>query len=160
MMLARLLQPWDVLEMDIRDLKVTSDKRNRYLLVVVDRASKFLAAFPLPSMEATTVSRKFLELLLIFDLPLSIRCNPGSDFKAEVMQHLCRWLRVPLNYGATNHPRAQGAVERLGEALSHLCAAWPKRWDAFVPVATKLCVPAWGGVTLSDSLRQGAPEPH
>ena len=56
------------------------------------------------------------------------------------MQHLCRCLKVSLDYGPTNHLRGQGAVERLGgwlhEALSHLCAACPRRWDDYVPVAT------------------------
>ena len=56
------------------------------------------------------------------------------------MRHLCRWLRVSLDHGPTNHPRAQGAAERLGgrlqEALTQLCHSWPQRWDDFVPVAT------------------------
>eukprot|EP00752_Nemacystus_decipiens_P010808 g9614.t1 len=138
MMPARLLQLREVLEMDIQDFKVTSDKNNRYLLcfVVVDRSSKFLSAFPLPSKKAICVSRKQLELLLTHGLPLSIRCDPGNEFTAAVMQHLCRWLKVPLDYGLTNHPRAQGPVERLRgwlhEALSYLCTAWPKRLDDFV----------------------------
>ena len=42
---ARVLRPWEVLERDIQDLKITSDKGNRYLLVVVDRASNFLTAY-------------------------------------------------------------------------------------------------------------------
>ncbi|CAB1096262.1 unnamed protein product [Ectocarpus sp. CCAP 1310/34] len=67
--------PCEMLEMDVQDLKVTSGKGNR--------ASKFLTAFPLPFKEVIGVSRKLLELLLIFGLPLSIRCNPGSEFTAE-----------------------------------------------------------------------------
>ncbi|CAN0166915.1 unnamed protein product, partial [Ectocarpus fasciculatus] len=86
MLPARFLQPWEVLEMDIQDMKVTSDGGNRYLLAVVDRGTKFLAAFPLPSKAAEGVSRKLLELLLIFGLPLSIRCDPGGEFIAEVTQ--------------------------------------------------------------------------
>jgi len=140
MMPARLLQPWEVLQMDIQDMKVRSEKGNQYLLVVVDRASKFLAAFPLPRKDALGVSNKLLELLLTFGLPLSIRADMGSENTASVMQHLCNWLKVPLDYGPVNHPRAQGAVERMGgwlqEALALLCKAWPKRWDDYVPVAT------------------------
>ncbi|CAB1098497.1 unnamed protein product [Ectocarpus sp. CCAP 1310/34] len=114
---ARLLQRWEVLEMGIQDPKVPSDKGNHHLLVVVDRASTFLTAFPLPSKKATGLSRKLLELLLIFGLPFSIRCDPGSEFTAEMMQHLCRWLKMPLNHGATNHPRAQGAVEKVSNVI-------------------------------------------
>lgn len=73
--------------MDIQDLKVTYDKGDRYQLVVVDRASKVFTAFPLPSKEATGVSRKLLQLLLIFGLPLSIRCDPGSESATELRRH-------------------------------------------------------------------------
>lgn len=62
MMPARLLPPWEVPEMDIRDMKVSSDNGNRYLLVVVDRAYKFPTAFPLSSKEAVGVSHKLLGL--------------------------------------------------------------------------------------------------
>ena len=140
MMPARLVQSWEVLEIDTQDMKMTSDKGSRYLLVVVGRPSKFLTAFPLPTKEAVSVSRKLLSLLLNFGLPLSVRCDPGGDFVTDVMEHFCRWLRVSLDHGPTNHPRAQGAVERLGgwpqEALTQLCHSWPRGWDDFVPVAT------------------------
>lgn len=88
MMPARLFQPWEVLGVDIQDLTFTSDNGNRYLLVVIDRASMFLTAFPLPSKKAIGESRKLLELLPVFGLPRSIRCDPGNAFTAEVMQRL------------------------------------------------------------------------
>ena len=65
MLPARFLREWKVLEMDILDMKVVSSKGNRYLLVVVDRASKFLFALALPTKETVGVSRKLLELILI-----------------------------------------------------------------------------------------------
>jgi len=136
MMPARFLRPWEVLEMDIQDLKQESQDGNRYLLVVVDRASKFLFAYPLPSKDAVGVSRKLLELLLTFGVPLSIRSDAGGEFTAQVVKHLCQWLRVSIDYGPSNHPRAQGAVERVGgwlqEVLSELCKSWPRIWDRYV----------------------------
>ena len=83
MMPARLLRPWEVLQMDIQDKKVKCDKGNQNLQVVVDRASKFLAAFALPSKDALGVSRKLLELLLKLGLPLSIRSDMGSENTPE-----------------------------------------------------------------------------
>eukprot|EP00752_Nemacystus_decipiens_P018520 g16605.t1 len=85
MMPARLLQPWEVLQIDMQDMKVKSEKGNQYLLVVVDRASKFLAAFPLPNKDALSVSRKLLGLLLTFGLPLSIRADMGSENTAQIL---------------------------------------------------------------------------
>ena len=53
-----------------------------------------------------------------------------------MVKHLCQWLKVSIDYGPSNHPRAQGAVERVGgwlqEVLSELCKSWPRIWDRYV----------------------------
>ena len=51
MLPARFLRPWEVLEMDIQDMHQLSSAGNRYLLVVMDKASKFLFGFPLHTFE-------------------------------------------------------------------------------------------------------------
>ena len=93
----------------------------------MDRASKFLFAYPLPNKIAENVAKKLLES---FGIPLSLRSDPGTEFTAEVVQHLCKWPNVTVDYGPTDNPRAQGAVERLGgwihETLVELCKSWPR----------------------------------
>ena len=48
---------------------------NKVLLVAVDKASKFLFAFPLPTKEALGVARTLLEVMLTFGLPLDPQCR-------------------------------------------------------------------------------------
>ena len=91
-----------------------SSTGNRYILLVVDRASKFAFAYPLRTKDAESVAKKLLGLLLMFGIPCSIRSDPGTEFTAEVVQHLCRWLNEPIDFGPVDHARANGAVERLG----------------------------------------------
>ena len=136
MLLAPFLKPWEVLEMDIHDMGARSEAGNQHLLVIVDRGRKFLFAYPLPNNTAENIAKKLLELLLKFGIPLSLRSNPGTEFTAEVVQHRCKWFNVAIDYGPTDHPRAQEAVERLGgwihETLVELCKNWPRRWDQYV----------------------------
>lgn len=136
MLPARFLRPWEVLEMDIQDLHQLSSAGNRYLLVVVDKATKFLFGFPLPSKEAVEVSRKLMELILTFGVPVRIQSDAGGEFTAKVVEHLCKWLNINLTHGPADFARGQGTVERLGgwfqETLSILCQAWPLRWDQYV----------------------------
>ena len=110
-----------------------------HLLVIMDRASKFLFAYSLPNKTAESVAKKLLELLLIFGIPLSLRSDPGTEFTAEVVQHLCKWLNVTIDCGPTDHSRTQRAVERLGgwihETLLELCKSCPRRWDEYVQPA-------------------------
>ena len=76
--------------MDIHDTGARSEAENKHLLVIVDRASKFLFAYPLPIKTAENVAKKLIELLLTFGIPLSLRRDPGMEFAAEVVQHLCK----------------------------------------------------------------------
>ena len=112
---------------------------SKVLLVAIDKASKFLIAFPLTTKEAIGVARKLLDVMPTFGLPLYVRSEPRSEFTAEVMQYLCKWLNVTIAYGPADHPRAQGTGERMGgwlhEALGELCETWPRRWDEYVQPA-------------------------
>ena len=114
MMPARLLHPWEVLEVGLQDLHQVSVAGNRYFLVVVDRASMFLFEYPLACKGSLEVSRKLVELTLTFGVPQSIKSYGGGEFTAQVVSHLSRWLNVALNHGPADSARSQGAAERMG----------------------------------------------
>ena len=122
--------------MDIHDMGARYEAGNKHLLFIMDRVSKFLFAYPLSNKTAENVAKKLLELLSTFGIPLSLRSDPGTEFTAEVVQHLCKRLNVTIDYGPTDHTRAQGAVERLGrwihETLVERCKSQPRRWDEYV----------------------------
>lgn len=50
------------------------------------------------------MSRRLLELLLTFGVPLSIRGDAGAEFTAQVVKQLCQWLRVSIYYGPLTIP--------------------------------------------------------
>ena len=111
---ARLLWPWEVLEMDLQDMKQVSSTGTRHRLVVVDRASRFLFAYPLEPKDSVGVARKLLEMLLTFEVPLPITTDAEGEFTGKVVTHLCQWVRVELDHGPTDHPCSQGAVKTMG----------------------------------------------
>ena len=76
--------------MDIHDTGARSEAGNKYLLLVVDRASKPLFAYPLPNKTTENVAKKLLELLLTFGILLSLRSDPGTEFTGETVHHLCK----------------------------------------------------------------------
>ena len=93
--------------MDIHDMGVRSEAGNKFLLVV-DRAIKFLFLYPLPNRTAENVAKKLLESLLTFGIFLYLRSDPGTEFTADVVQHLCKWLNGTINFGPSDHPRLKG----------------------------------------------------
>ena len=123
----------------------------------MDRANKLLIAYSLPNKTAENVVKNLLKLLLIFGIPFSLRSDPGTEFTADVVQHICKWLNETIDYGSSDHPRAQGTVERLGgwihETLVELCKNWPRRWDECVQSAL------WRHQTTSDPCLPGKATP-
>lgn len=129
MLPARLLESWVVVKMDVQDMSRPSVGGNKVLLLIVDRSFLFPFAFPLPTKEAVGVVHRVMSLCLTFGVP---KLGTFVEFTAEVMKHLlCRWLQVEVRYGPAEHPRAQGAVERIGawfhDILPELCVSRPER---------------------------------
>ena len=75
---ARFLEPWEVLEVNLQNFSNTSDAGNEHVLLVVDRASRFPFACPLPPKEVQRVARLLLDLCLTFGVPSSIRADGGG----------------------------------------------------------------------------------
>ena len=97
MLPARFLKPREVLEIDIHDMGARSEAGNKHLLVIVDRASKFLFACPLPNETAKNAAKELLVLLLNYGIPLSLRSDPSTEFTPDVVQHLCKWLNATID---------------------------------------------------------------
>jgi len=91
---------------------------------MVDKANKLRFGIPLPKKEAKGVANAVLDVVFTFNLPVSLRNDLGTKFIAEVVDHLCRWLNVSIDYVPVDHARAQGTAETLGrwldEALNEL----------------------------------------
>ena len=58
-------------------MKVDSEAGNRYILVVVDKASKFLFAYPTRTKEALGAAQHLLTLCFIFGTPVAIAAIAG-----------------------------------------------------------------------------------
>ena len=146
----RALEPWDELQMDILNIRRSLSIRQCVRLVVVDRASKFPFGFPLETKHAIGVATNCSTCSLTLGVPKCISCDGAIRVHAEVVKHVCRWMQAPdIRFGPADHPRGQGAVERLGgwlqEMLSELCKLWPDRWDEYVSPAL------WMKRTLPDA---------
>ena len=133
------LEPWDELQIDILKSDTRSLSGNKYVLLVVNRASRIPFGFPLATKQAVGVARILTELCLTFGVPRVIRCDGGKEFGAEVVTRLCRWLHAEIVFGPADHPQGQAGVERLEswlqELLAELCRSWPERWDEYVSPA-------------------------
>ena len=73
---ARAVEPWEILEVDLLRKGTISLAGNEYILLAVDKASKFLFAFPIPTKKAGVV-QYLLQLCLTFGIPRVLRSDGG-----------------------------------------------------------------------------------
>lgn len=68
-----------MLEVDRQDIGAKSDTHDKTLLVAVDKADKFLVASAPPAKEALAVTRKIVDVVLTFGLPLYVQTDQRTE---------------------------------------------------------------------------------
>jgi hypothetical protein len=85
-------------------LKKSSPGGHTFMLVAVDKFTKWIEAMPVTSA-ATTCAVQFLRSIVSrFGVPHSIITDNGSNFTAEEFQDYCDSLGIQLKYASVAHP--------------------------------------------------------
>ncbi|KAK7495409.1 hypothetical protein BaRGS_00013348 [Batillaria attramentaria] len=114
-----------------------SDRKNRYILVAVDYATRYPEAVPLPSIEAERVAEALREMWTRLGVPREVLTDNGAQFASELMSEVNRLLCIRGLTTTPYHAQCNGLVERfngtLKAMLRKLCQDRPRDWDRFVP---------------------------
>ena len=92
-------------------LKGGSHKK-KYLLVMVDKFTKWIEAKPVKTAEAGPVIDFISGVVHCYGVPHSIITDSGSNFTAEEVKTWCAKLGIKLDYASVYHPQTNGKVER------------------------------------------------
>ncbi|XP_010238965.1 uncharacterized protein LOC104584880 [Brachypodium distachyon] len=85
---------------------------HRFLLVAIDKFSKWIEAMPIGSATSATAIQFFRSIVFHFGVPHSIITDNGSNFKAADFQDFCEQMGIRINYAAVVHPQTNGQVEK------------------------------------------------
>ena len=114
-----------------------SEKRNRYILTMIDYATRYPEAVALPSIETERVAEALVEMFSRVGIPDEMLTDCGSQFTAEVMKVVSRLLSLQQLTTTPYHPMCNGLVERfhatMKQMLRRMCAERPKDWDKYLP---------------------------
>ena len=91
-------------------LKGGSHKK-KYLLVMVDKFTKWIEAKPVKTAESGPMIDFISEVVHHYGVPHSIITNNGSNFTAEEVKAWCGKMGITLDYATVYHPQTNGQVE-------------------------------------------------
>ncbi|KAF7704663.1 hypothetical protein HF521_021735, partial [Silurus meridionalis] len=84
----------------------------RYLLVMVDKFSRWVEAFPCSKENARVVVQKLTtEIIPRYGIPVGIDSDKGTPFTSKVTQLLCKELKINWHFHIPYHPQSSGIVE-------------------------------------------------
>uniref|UniRef100_A0A8C5WHT0 Gypsy retrotransposon integrase-like protein 1 n=1 Tax=Leptobrachium leishanense TaxID=445787 RepID=A0A8C5WHT0_9ANUR len=108
----------------------------RYILTVVDYATRYPEAVALANIQADTVADALLRVFTRVGFPREILSDQGTQFTAELTQQLWRLCGVRALHSAPYHPQTNGLCERFNGTLKQLIRAFvheSRDWEKYLP---------------------------
>ena len=113
-----------------------SDKGNRYILNLVDYATRFLEAVALKSTDTDKVAEALVDMFARVGIPNEILSDNGPQFISDVMKEVGRLLSLRQLLSTPYHPMCNGLVEKFNGTLKFMLRRMveerPKDWDRYI----------------------------
>ena len=109
-----------------------------YLLMIIDRYSRFIQAVPLRGITAEECPSAFVHgWVSLFGSPMHMYCDRGAQFTSTLWRDLALFLGAQLHQSTAYHTQAQGMVERVNRTLRTAlkCAEASTEWYNDLPWA-------------------------
>lgn len=114
-----------------------TDQGYRYILTIVDYATRFPEAIPLKKIDSETVAEALFSVYCRVGIPEEVLTDLGSQFTSDTMKEVCRLLSINRLTSTPYHPMVNGLVEKfngtLKMMLKKVCNEKPKDWDRYLP---------------------------
>ena len=117
----------------------------QYITTIICRNSDFSKSIPTKSIDAFTTAMNFvMHWVCPYGPPKSILTDNGSDFRSELMNHLCSMIHTDHSFTVAHHASTNGAVERHNKVIKkilriigmkkNLNFAKGDSWDLYIPI--------------------------
>jgi len=129
--------PFDCIAMDLLAMP-ESWAGNKYVLVVMDYATRYAIAAPVKDKTARTVADALLQHVLLVHGPARrLLSDNGKEFKNVVVAELCRLTNMARVFTSPYNAQCDGMVERFNRTLLKMLGCYvdngQRDWDVHLP---------------------------
>lgn len=133
-------RPWHTVATDLIGPLPMSRKQNRFCLVFVDTASRWVVAVPIRRATAKDVCFHFRDKIIFqFGCPDIVLCDNGSQYTSKLFQDLLKVYSVKL-FTTPFYSPSQNPTERQNQVLKNMlsmfCSENQRDWDERLPYLT------------------------
>lgn len=108
------LKPLDIIHIDIYSIN------NYQILTIIDKFSRFAAAFTLPTRNSLSVIKALRNFISLYGIPQKIVCDQGSEFTANIFKDFCDQYKINLHVTSFQQTSSNSTVERLHSTLTEI----------------------------------------
>ncbi|KAK7101556.1 hypothetical protein V1264_019921 [Littorina saxatilis] len=120
----------------IGEIKPPSEEGHRWVLTLVDYATRYPEAVPLKKIDTETVAEALVDIFSRIGVPEEILTDLGTQFVSECMEEVNRLLSIRHLTTTPYHPMCNGLVEKfnatLKSTLKKLCSEQPRQWHRYI----------------------------
>ena len=113
-------KPFERVAMDIVGPLPKTKSGHRYILVLVDYATRYPEAIPLKTVTAEVIAEKVVDVFARFGIPETVLTDQGTNFVSQLLKELYRLLGVTVIKTSPYHPQTDGLVERYNRTLKEM----------------------------------------
>ena len=134
-----VFEPFSKVAVDIIGPMKLSSQKFRYVLVLVDYATRYPDAIPLKNIEASTVADALLTFWSRYGIPKEVVSDRGSQFTSALLTEAYVFLGIRGVKVSPYHAMSNGLVEKfngcLKSMIKKLCTEKPETWHEFIEPA-------------------------
>ena len=106
---------------DLADMTHKSSSGYRYILSIVDHFSRFSVTVPLFDKTAESSAKAMVEnFFLLYGFPERLHSDRGKEFCNQVLEGICKILKIKVTTTLGYDPSCNGLVERFNGILKRV----------------------------------------
>ena len=99
-------------------LSVSGIRGHRYILTLVDYATRYPEAIPVHNIDTATIAESLLEIYSRLGFPEEVLSDLGTQFTPSLMKEISRLISVRQLTTTPYHPMCNGLVEKFNGTLN------------------------------------------